>query len=1288
MSRVKLVSRIFIWSFLMICILSALLLYSLGDINKLKQTIEKNLKDQLSCTVKLGDLDWDLDGLKLGVTTSNISLYDNENNLVLQSGPTRFVWHIKHILARTYSHFYSIESINLYLHAIRYSNGVWNLIDIFPVGPLPKVDNLSLHNSIIYLTDELNQSLKSALYKDLNLTWQKKPFSNLRRIDLTTQIGTHTGPSSLKIKGKYSERKRFDWLKSELYLYVLAKQISLSYLQNYISVFIKESEIRKFDGEFTGFLQIKKRAGEKLIKVKSKTQTKNFVIGFKTKDAQETIDIPKTNFILKAIVDQKKIDIKSFKSNIDELAYELSGQFINWAGNLPETDLKLKTNEFNFKKVKPYLPLSLLPATTRARIEPINDEGFVELDLKLKGPLISPKYYGAIALTDFNLTAESGFLNVIQGLAGRLILDDEILKIEELKIPIEGSLLGLKGEVDSKNNKISFNLNGKNLAAHVLKDLLNQLSPNSTILNEINIYGKLDLNLDVVSTNNNPPDLKGRLNFHNLGVSIFEEQPITIKNVFGELLLDGSKVIFNKLNGLIDDEDFLINGDFSLKEDEKINLTTKAKHLNVIHQLLSFLARKSTLKAISESIYGEASDLDLNIGGTFTRPLLTGMVLISNVSFAIPNLDEKISDISGSIRFEGNELVVEEINGKLQNADFSIAGYIEDLFTKPKPKLRLITQDIELANFWRYIKEQLKTTSLNTQVQELEKLNGIAALDIFVHPDAILGNIYFKNGEIKYKPLPFNFENLSGRVVIGEKNISLFGFMGLLNGSNNFNSELTVFDYLNPSFYIQGQLQLDLDLPSIIKVANANSLNKIITNNLIPTQVNFDIQLPYIRAYLYSTLDNMLEFEIPPYIKKPPNKDYVLSGNIDFNTKDLDLYLSNLNIKANKLSLTANGSIKDITSQNPEIMLYFTSDESCGLFMVIQPIAPLMGFKAWGMIELNGSLSGTPSRYIVSSNAKITELELPELLGKKLKASNAELSLYLDTEQGTLSSKINNIDFVSLKAKSVTLSTFYLNPVFYLNELVLDGNPGSIYAKGSYDPRDNKVEFNADGTSLDLASLGTFIFLDPSKLAGTTSFSLMINGAGKTKDEILANGKGNLSFNINDGKLGQVVLLQKGIQLANIFSQGIFGFNLKNVLSLFFKYQDGSFNIIRGELELNKGLVETKEFNYRAQDLFLNSFGFLDLINSFVALTFYGYLPEQNSQNAEAGSGVISVISDTTEKKKFFVPFISSNPPKHFKFEVKGALKNSKRITRHARRSFKWLKGRQLKKDSNYLPAP
>lgn len=1293
----KIVIRIVVWFFLTLCITAVIFLNYYGNINNLKKLVEKNLKDQLTCTVNLGEMDWDLDGLKFGVLTSTISLLDKENNLVLQAGPTRFVWDLRKIIQGHYSHFYSIDSTNLYLNIIRNKKGGLNIVDIFPPGPSPEIDNLKLHSSIIYLVDELNPKSRESLYSDLNIDWEIKPNTKKRKIDLTMRVGSLAEPSLFKLKGRYVERNKFSWQKSDFNFFLVAKKIALEKFYSYFASAIKTPEIRDLQGEFSGVLIVRKKFNQETINIKSRTATRNFLVQLKSGEDIQTLEIPKTDFSLHALVHEKNLELKSFKSKIDELSYELKGKVLNWSSKIPEVDLVFKTNKFNFKNIKPYLPLELLPPSTRMRIEPINDDGFVTIDLMLKGTQNAPKYQGTILLDDFNLTEESGFLSVIKGLSGKLILDNQLLIIDHLIIPIEQMPLTIKGFVDSEKIITSFNISGNNLNVEVLKNLI-ESNISFPILNSVIPEGKLELNLDVFVDGNKPPNIKGKIGFIDLGAIFLSEDPLVIKKVFGNLTLDGEKVIFDRIGGLINNEPFSILGNLSLKEDENVDLSLEAKHLKILKSLLSFATAKTPFKPIAETVTGEASDLNLKITGKLSRPILDGMVLINNVSFNLPNLADKISNITGGLKFEGTALIVQAITGMIQNTNFEISGLVQDLFSSPRPKLKLVTEEIEISNFWTFVKEQLKTTALDVQVKAIQKLQGYASLDLIINPESILGNINFRDGLFKYESIPFDVEKLQGMIEIKERDITISEFMGSISEKNNFTTNATIYDYLNPDFKFKGNASLNLDPQELVMSLNSDLNNVILSNGIIPTIVNFEGGLPWVNLTFDSKFDKMLQLEFPGYLKKPIDKDYVITGNLDFNSKDLGLILNNLNINAEKLSLSTMGSIRHLDSKEPIIMLFFSTDQPCGLFMILEPIVPLMGFKAWGMIELNGSVSGTTSMYEITTYTMVYELQLPELGGKKLAATDGSANTFFDGKSGILNADINNVMIAELSAKTLALSVNYLAPVININKLLLDSDQGNIFGIGYFDPRDSSFDFNVSGRGIDLPGLASLSIADTSKIAGMTDFFVMIVGKGKTKDEILDYTRGGISFTITDGKVSQIGLLNKVLQFSNIFSHGIFGFNLSNVFTLFFKYENGSFTKIKGDFDLNRGNLKIKDFAYRAKDLLLNAFGLVDLKNSFIDVKFYGYMPVHadkisdgkkktlTNKVANKVTGAVSIVPDAFGRRGLFIPFLSSNAPRYFKFELQGNSKEQKKIVSHTRRSFKWIKKKNLKQEEKYLP--
>jgi hypothetical protein len=1300
MSKTRILIRILVWFFVVLCITATIFLNFFLNINQLKKLVEKNLKDQLTCVVKLGTLDWDLDAFKLGVTTSNISLFDQENNLVLQAGPTRFTWDIRNFLKGRYAHFYSINSTNLYVNVIRSNKGKWNLIEIFPPGPVPEVDNLRLNNSILYLIDELNPKSRESLYKDLNLVWEIAPETNKRRIDLTTRIGSLDVPSFLNVKGKYLESHKFNWDKDNFNFYITAKNVDLSNFYGYFANLIKEPELKSLKGEVSGILFFKKIQGERFINIRSRTSTRDFLVNLKNADGSQAIEIPKTDFILRAVVSEDKIDLHTFRSKVDELTYDIKGSVVNWSKKFPDANLEFKTNRFNFKKIKPYLPLSLLPVSTRMRIEPINDDGFVTLDLKLKGNQYTPKYFGTILLDDFNLTQNSGFISIIKGLNGKLVLDNQIMKIEYLNIPIETTPLVIKGFIDSEKIITSFNLAGNGLNVTVLKDLITQSGLQPPIVDSIIPDGKLNLNLDIFIDKNKAPDIKGNIGFDNLGALLLTNDPLEIKNVFGNLILDGTKIIFEKVEGLINNEPFSIKGNLSLKEDEKVDLIVEAKHLKILNSIVSLLTEKTPFKTVGKTVKGEASDLNLKIAGTLTKPILDGMVFINHVGVSLPGLDDTISDITGNLKFQGTDLLIESVTGMIQNATFEISGLINDLLSVPKPRIKLITGNIEISNLWKFVKEQLKTSSLSVQAEALKKLSGFASLDILVNPTTITGNIDFMDGIVRYETIPFDLTMLEGMVLIDEKNINLIGFMGDVGEKNKFACDLVVYNYLDSDFTLQGMIQADVDPDELVMSINPELMNAIISEGIIPTQINFDGALPLINLNVVSVLDEMLKLELPGYLKKPDGKSYTIAGDVDFDSSNLNLIIHNLNLKSDKLSVTTKGSIKNLNSKEPEIMLFFNSDEPCGLNMILEPLVPLMGFKMWGMIDFNGSVSGTASKYEVSSYAMLYQIEIPDIMGKKLTATDGAVNTFFDGKSGVLNADVNNVMIAALNAKFLSISANYVDPVVNINKFILDSEQGNIIGLGYYDPRDGSFDFNANGKAIDLGALASLSLDDTTKLAGNTDFSIMAIGKGVTSEEILKNTKGDVSFTVTEGKVGQVALLQKVLQFSNLFSSGIFGFNLSNVFSLFFKYQDGSFNKMHGHFELDEGIINTEKFAYAAKDLLLNAFGSIDLNKSLLDMKFYGYLPISNikTQNAKLSktsvankvtntvSGAITIIPDAFGKARFFIPFLSANNSRYFKFDLAGNTKDQKKIVSKARKSFKWLNKTNQKKENAFLP--
>lgn len=1317
----KLILRITIWSITGLILIFSGLVYFYGDINKVKGYIKKDFKERLNCSVDLGEMNWDFDGGKIGFSITEFSVIDPNGNLIIQAGPSRIVWRLRSIIFGRFNHFKRIESINFFVNLERRKNGEINIFEIFPSegkGKPPKIDNLVLHNGIVHFTDLYKDLNKDILYKDININWQLSKGTKYREVLATTRIGSTKSPSFIKVKGHYTDSNKFNWKKDEVSLYLLAKKIRIADWESYLT---SVPEINSVSGKFSGLVHLRKKKGEEFIHVRSKNKINKLDLIINNKFSKDRIYIPRKKISLLGEIHKDKIRIKNLRSTVDKLTYNLTGYINNYTKNLPEVDLKLRTNRFNFKEVKKYIPFSLLPSDTRARIEPINDDGFVKLNLKINGPFIAPKYNGVIFLNDFNLTPESGFLQFIHGLNGKLTLEDHILNIDYINIPIEESTLKLKGKVDNKKIVTSLNIFGEDLSINTLQNIAIDFEPSTQeFLSQVISYGKLDLNLDVLAELNKAPEIKGKIGFHDAGIELFHTDLIELKDLFGDILLDGKNVIFQKLTGLINEDDFYIDGSASLKEDETVNLHLKADQLKIISSLISLVADNSPIKINKDSISGELSKLDISVSGTFSEPSLDGMIFINDIAFKLPDFPDAFDNISGNLVFHDSILEIDDITGSILSAldlglpsdfvrerYFHINGFVKSLFTKPSPKIEIISEPLEVSNIWKVVKKGLQGTEMEEQINDILDLSGHAQFDIFLEPEKVTGMIIPSNIFVKYKYSPFDLYFNSGNILIKDSDIEITSLIGMLGEGNNFNSDLIIYKYDKPDMYVKGTGKVDLDIPYSADTLNPKFPKMFKTNMSLPTNVTYTFKIPVANVEFDTFLAMnfsididplMLKDTFDPLISKPMDLEYMLTGNIDLDTEKMDMKINKFNISTVKLSLNTEGEILMIDSESPSLMLNYHTDPGSNIYMIIKSVAPISKHvRVFGEIDLDGTINGSPIMPEFTWMAKMKDTMVQPIFepNKRVNVEDGETSGYFDGDKGNVKAVFHNADYFSFHAMTISLSATYENPVAYIQEFSFDVDPGNIHLTGNYNPVNGNSDIEALGKDIEVSKLSEFIVLNPEKLRGNTNFTVMLMTSGLSTKDLIQNSQGEVSFSVTNGHIGEIALLHKGLQVASLFKQGIFGLNLRNIFTLFFNFKNGDFNIVDGKFKLNNGIVKEKFFHYRADNLFLNSFGRIDLNNFLANLAVYGYLPKKPEDylNNNEGKGAVKILTDSVTFIPFliskglnYIPFVSTTPPKHFKFKIEGSLKDQDQVVKNTAKSFKWLKGKKLKKEIEYFP--
>ncbi|MFQ4139352.1 translocation/assembly module TamB domain-containing protein [Nodosilinea sp. PGN35] len=106
---------------------------------------------------------------------------------------------------------------------------------------------------------------------------------------------------------------------------------------------------------------------------------------------------------------------------------------------------------------------------------------------------------------------------------------------------------------------------------------------------------------------------------------------------------------------------------------------------------------------------GGSATVDLRLGGTPRRPLLSGVVAFENASFRSPWLGASLDHLTGAIQLQGTQVRVDSLTGSLFDGSFALAGQIPLIAgdaAPDDPGLRLALADIHF-NYANEVRSQI-----------------------------------------------------------------------------------------------------------------------------------------------------------------------------------------------------------------------------------------------------------------------------------------------------------------------------------------------------------------------------------------------------------------------------------------------------------------------------------------------------------------------------------------------------------------------------------------------------
>lgn len=847
------------------------------------------------------------------------------------------------------------------------------------------------------------------------------------------------------------------------------------------------------------------------------------------------------------------------------------------------------------------LPVLLIPVLDKASYEA---KAQIE---KLTG--FKADFYKFRIITTPKLTVGVKLENAkIYDPVGDLFLDSSNLQLKASLIPLFLKKIELDViSADDFNLNVKINPDGTIFVADYFKQ---DETKNETVQNE---PSKLPFNLKL---SNNLPDIRIKnhkitfidtktnqkyfLEGSNSNITDFIFNKKIKVETEGKIVLDNFEAfnyeikVFNRLMPDADLDDLVFNSTDEAKEEE---IKTSANF-----NILQFFKQIKNKKIKAEL------DVDLDISGSFEKPVLVGDVSVDKISMLLNGKTLPESEIE--LEFNKNGLEIESNFYTAQNENTKLNG----LITHKKLDLTC-NSNANLNNIFEIVKEILKAFNVSdfNSMQVTGKLDADFKIESDYKKIISNGSIKLLSGKLKWGLYDVKIDNIAADILFNNNTVLI----------NNLG-----FETLGVPFKINGKITPDAKLDV-----------NILTSNLV------------LKSLIVSLGQGAILKENPIYsgfvtIKAKIKGDMtspLISGNVDILNLKLknipsDIVLSfhplNLNLETTKKGFMGTAKIQGIKLVNPAVVVsiptvianldenkievqksttYFGKNEFylSGTISDYLKEKILLDFVTEG--KLNSSLTGSINPYNMTlglnySISENSEIIIPSfdkskvvvngsasiqgsMLNPILKGRFISPSISIPEVPVSMKDSIFSLDGPILKG-STTISDFVSGGInasnvssdfelkgndFYLNNLKGSAFSGLFNGNVLYNLKTTLCKVVLNGSSMNALKAIEGAAGIKNALTGTLSFNSDINFKGVEYNDMMKSLKGNADFEIKNGVLANLGGLKTLLMAQNIVNNAILKQAADKVSTLSVVQQTSEFNYIKGNLSFNNGYAKLDE---------------------------------------------------------------------------------------------------------------
>lgn len=843
---------------------------------------------------------------------------------------------------------------------------------------------------------------------------------------------------------------------------------------------------------------------------------------------------------------------------------------------------------------------------------------------------------------------------------------------------------------------------------------------------EIALNGHADAD-SIININGPNVNLAGNFKLINASMSL-PKGILNLSNVNGKCDFKFNHLGYGRLNlpkitGNIGEGKFELSGQIISKREHFADLSLHATHFDLKH--LSGLMRlfQVDLPILTEEhLYGSVKDVRISLSGTPKEPEIFLSAIPDNLYYKPPGLEKPLRATAGQIIYDNDELDLKDVEIVSRGNTIVTSISIENLSTEARIKrVKAKTEGIDLADIHYYLSSPVMPPPLQIAYKEvlqeykISNPRGKAYGDILcllnekgeVTFDGLIG--CFKVGVDFYK-YPIN--NLAGILAasgddllmrdlhgtIRDSRFSLDGFIKNYRTKNpNWKAEITA--KLHPREIVQAVPRIQEKLQSgTLKIHSRGplTLRSKLQGNFKKNDIQFSVSADKKdRLRVETQYGNFYQ---------PQGQPLTLDGGVKIRDRNITVDNTHLVLGDTLVAMKGNVTLKP-KKQKPKSKKFEKNEvDSINLnieFPQEASLSTLVGLTNPDMAkEISGELKGsiraqgkipTPN---LSGKIEFAKVKLPSLSIKRLDGHIRGEQLKIKGKETTscklvvYDTEIQNIVLRNLSADIYLIphtNTDSMGKVMMRNgHATIAG--GTIRLNGWTDLQNRDHFIEAKINDVSARKLSKKLLGDANELTGDMNVDIKLRSKGLSNDALLKNLHGKGIVQIHDGVVGRFGTLQTRLTQYNLLTQGIFGFNMNNLLQSVWPVRTGEFKTLTNEFTITKGNLTIDNLRYTGDDMRLWGTGYANMPKNKLSMEIAGKIPRVTKSMLGGTVGSVSrkmtlqrAMNVITFGKLEYLPSlpligsIASDKPRTFTFRIAAPLDNPDVVAKSIMKTFKWL---------------